>query len=352
MKKITTVGLDLAKGVFQVHAVDALGEVVVRKSLRRAKVLDWFARLEPCLVGMEACAGAHYWARELKKLGHDARLIPPAYAKAYVRRNKHDPADAAAICEAVSRPSMRFVAIKTELQQAKAGIHRVRDLLTKQHTMLINQMRGLMAEFGIVAAKGVPHVDELLAVLADPDDGRIPDGLRDALRATAELLATIDRKLERIDRQLVAMGRDDPNYRRLIKVPGYGVVLSSAMSAMVVDPAAFRSARLCRLARSGAASRRHGWQGQARADLQARQPLPAPLAGQRRDGRAQGQASQARPLAYQAARQQAAQGRRGRAGQQNGAHRMGSDDASGGLPASAGGGLKPPTPAGPEGLRG
>jgi transposase len=243
MKSISTVGLDLAKGIFQVHAVDALGEVVVRKSLRRSKVIEWFARLEPCLVGMEACAGAHYWARELTKLGHDVRLVPPIYAKAYVRRNKHDPADAAAICEAVSRPSMRFVAIKTELQQAKAGIHRVRDLLTKQRTMLSNQMRGLMAEFGIVAAKGVPHVDELLAVLADPADGRIPDCLRDALRQTAELLATIGRKLERIDRDLVAMGRDDPNYRRLIKVPGYGVVLSSAMPAMVVDPAAFRSAR-------------------------------------------------------------------------------------------------------------
>jgi len=243
MDKITTVGVDLAKGVFQVHAVDEQGAVIVRQALKRSKVLAWFARLQPCLVGMEACATAHYWARELRKLGHDARLIPPAYAKAYVRRNKSDAADAAAICEAVGRPSMRFVTIKTEQQQAMAGLHRVRDLLMKQHTMLINQMRGLMAEFGIVVRKGAPHVGELVAILADPEDQRIPAPLRDGLSATAAVLRTIDRKLEDIDRQIVAIGRDDATYRHLITAPGYGPIVASAICAMVVDPAAFRSAR-------------------------------------------------------------------------------------------------------------
>jgi|SRR5579862_877743 len=242
MRKISTIGVDLAKGVFQVHGVDDRGEVVVRQALRRSKVLAWFGRLAPCLVGVEACATAHYWARELRKFGHDVRLIPPAYAKAYVRRKKNDLADAAAICEAVSRPSMRFVAVKTEQQQAMSSIHRVRDLLMKQHTMLINQLRGLMAEFGIVVAKGVPHVKELLAVVADPEDRRLPEPLRGGLMATADVLATIDRKIEAIDRRIVVAGREEATYRHLITAPGYGPIVSSAMAAMVVDPGAFRRA--------------------------------------------------------------------------------------------------------------
>src|SRR6185437_4264052 len=158
----------------------------------------------------------------------------------YVRRNKNDPADAAAICEAVSRPAMRFVAIKSEQQQAAAGIHRVRDLLMKQHTMMRNQLRGLMAEFGIVAAKGRRGLSELVAILTDSQDQRIPSPLRDGLLLIAETLRGIDRRLEGIDRQLAAAGREDATYRHLITAPGYGPILSSAMAAMVVDPAAFR----------------------------------------------------------------------------------------------------------------
>jgi transposase len=239
--EISTIGLDLAKKVFQVHGIDVSGTVVIRRALRRDRVLAFFTKLPRCLIGVEACATAHHWARELRQLGHEVKLIPPAYAKAYVRRNKNDPADAAAICEAVSRPSMRFVEIKTEQQQAATGIHKVRELLMKQRTMQMNHMRGLMAEFGIVVGEGPAHVAELVAILADPDDHRIPVPLHEGLVMVAELLRGIEQKLAVLDKQLVVSGRDNATVRHLITVPGYGPILSTAMAAFVTNPAVFRS---------------------------------------------------------------------------------------------------------------
>src|ERR1700675_3667278 len=171
--QVTTIGLDIAKNVFQVHGIDAAEKVVVRKQLRRSQVLAFFKALPPCLIGMEACATAHYWARELTKLGHQVRLMPPKDVKAYVKRNKNDAADAEAICEAVRRPTMRFVQIKSAEQQGRLMLHRTRDLLMRQRTQLINALRAHLAELGIVTAKGDSGVKELLAIVADDGDERL-----------------------------------------------------------------------------------------------------------------------------------------------------------------------------------
>jgi transposase len=243
MGEITTVGLDLAKQVFQVHAVDAAGEVVLRKALRRSQVTTFFAGLPRCLIGVEACATAHFWARELAALGHEVRLMPPPYVKAYVRRQKNDAADAAAICEAVGRPAMRFVPVKSEAQQAALVMHRVRDLLMRQRTMLINALRGHLAELGIVAPQGPRHVAQLAAMVRDEDAGRVPEPARRVLLVLVEQLEDLAGRLALLMRELLARHRSSPTSRRLATIPGIGPVTASTLAATVGDPAAFRHGR-------------------------------------------------------------------------------------------------------------
>src|SRR6202023_2008295 len=178
MQMITTIGLDIAKSVFQVHGVDAGGQVIVRRQLKRRHVLTFFQKLSPCLVGIEACGSAHYWSRELQALGHNVRLIPPAYVKPYVKRQKNDAADAEAICEAVTRANMRFVETKTLEQQSGMVLHRTRHLCMRQQISVINAIRAHLAEFGIVAAVGCNGVEELLDIVADPSDKRVPEVAR------------------------------------------------------------------------------------------------------------------------------------------------------------------------------
>lgn len=247
MSEITTIGLDLAKRVFQVHGVDGDGVVILRRQLKRRQVEGFFAKLPRCLVGVEACGTAHHWGRRLRELGHDVRLIPAAYAKAYVRRNKTDPADAEAICEAVSRPSMRFVVpgldpgIKSEAEQAIASVHRVRDRLIGQRTMLLNALRAQMAEFGMVAAAGPGHIRELVVRLGEPDS--LPAMLREALLGLVRLLDALEREIAAVDKQLLAWHRESEVSRRLASIPGLGPITSSALAARVLQPERFRRAR-------------------------------------------------------------------------------------------------------------
>ena len=241
--QVTTIGLDIAKSVFQVHGVDERGRAVLRKRLARAKVREFFAKLPPCVIGLEACGGAHHWARELQALGHDARLIPPQYVKAYVKTNKHDMADAEACAEAVRRPSMRFVPVKSAAQQAMAMLHRVRDQLVGQRTATINALRGHLAEFGLVAARRRQGLGELLAVLGDLEDRRVPPLAREVLASLTGQLRDLEARIAELDRRLVQMTRADPACRALAEVPGIGPVIATAFTAAVPDPGRFASGR-------------------------------------------------------------------------------------------------------------
>ncbi len=204
MTEVITIGVDLAKNVFQVHGVDASGETVIRRQLRRGQVLPFFKKQPPCPVGMEACATAHHWARELGALGHEVRLMPPHYVKPYVKRNKNDAADAEAICEAVTRPTMRFVSVKNMEQQSVLMLHRTRDLLVRQRTMLINAIRAHMAELGIVAPVGVPHVKKLLRIIADTDDARLPPVARSCLESLARQFLSLHEEIYAAEKHIHA----------------------------------------------------------------------------------------------------------------------------------------------------
>ena len=243
MNKVTTIGLDIAKNVFQVHGVDAEGNVLIRRQLRRSRVLPFFKDLAPCLVGIEACATAHHWARQLIALGHEVKLMPPHYVKPYVKRNKNDAADAAAICEAVTRPSMRFVALKGVEQQSVLMGHRTRELLVRQRTMVVNAMRAHMAEFGIVAPVGVPQVKKLLDIIADGDDARLPALARTCLESLARQFVSLHGEIVAAERRIHAWHRSNEVSRRLETIPGIGPITASALAASVSDPSVFKSGR-------------------------------------------------------------------------------------------------------------
>jgi transposase len=243
MQTITTIGLDIAKSVFQVHGVDAEGKVIIRRQLKRRYVLAFFQKQAPCLVGIEACASSHHWSRELQSLGHTVRLMPPAYVKPYVKRQKNDAADAEAICEAVTRANMRFVATKTPEQQSCLMLHRTRHLFIRQQTAVINAIRAHLAEFGIVAPVGRKGVEELLDVIADRSDKRVPEIARTCVIALGAQLRSLKAQILEFDRIIMAWHRSNETSRRLDAIPGVGPMLATALVASVADPKVFRSGR-------------------------------------------------------------------------------------------------------------
>ena len=241
--QVTTIGLDLAKHVFQIHGIDAAEKVVIKRHLRRSQVMSFFEALAPCLIGMEACATAHYWARQLTKLGHEVRLMPAKDVKAYVKRNKNDAADAEAICEAVRRPTMRFVRVKSAQQQGQLMQHRTRDLLMRQRTQLINALRAHLAELGITAAQGREGIKGLLAIVADDRDLRLPIDARASLIVLAAQLQSVQTLIRSIEKRIIALHRSSDASKRLETIPGVGILGATTIATIVTDPKAFRSGR-------------------------------------------------------------------------------------------------------------
>ena len=242
MGDFSTIGVDLAKSVFQVHGADASGAVLFRKKLRRHQVLTFFAAQRPCTVAMEACGSAHHWAREIGRLGHTVRLIPPAYVKPFVKRQKNDAADAEAICEAAQRPTMRFVVPKSEQAQAAAVVFRARDLLVKQRTQIINALRGHLTEFGIVVAKGPAHVPQLVRAVEDGAEP-IPELARPILQGLIEMLQALDDRIAGLDREIAQRAKEDETARRLMTVPGVGPVTATALAALAPPAETFKRGR-------------------------------------------------------------------------------------------------------------
>ena len=243
MQAITTIGLDIAKSVFQLHGIDAAGSVVIRRQLKRRYVLAFFEKLPSCLIGIEACATSHHWSRELQALGHTVRLIPPAYVRPYVKRQKNDCTDAEAICEAVARPNMRFVPTKTIEQQSGLVLHRTRSLLIRQQTSVINAIRGHLAEFGIVAPVGRNGLETLLSMAAGEDDTRLPEIVRASIEALTLQLRALKAQILEFDRKILQWHRSNELSKRLDDIPGVGPALATALVASIADPKSFRSGR-------------------------------------------------------------------------------------------------------------
>ncbi|MEO0498581.1 MAG: IS110 family transposase [Pseudomonadota bacterium] len=241
--QVTTVGLDLAKNIFQVHGITADGTVAFNKSLRRAQLLQFFETLEPCLIGMEACGSSHHWARQFRKLGHEVRLMPAMYVKAYVKRGKSDAIDAEAICEAVTRPTMRFVAIKTEEQQGVLFLQRARDLIVRQRTQLSNMLRGLLGEFGIVIAQGIGSAVKFAKAVLDGDRPSIPEVAIEVLTNLCNQMVALHLRILWYDKRILLEGRRDPKVMLLRTIPGVGPVTASAIGATAGDGHQFRNGR-------------------------------------------------------------------------------------------------------------